>query len=228
MGWPAAASLMSSGGGGGGMMSSMPKPFSPNVFGSGIGALIGDYTAKNPYDSMSQYMDKIQPMMEKYMNPYMQAGQGAMSNLQGQYANLMKDPGAMMKQFGAGFQADPGYQFSVDQATKAANQASAAGGMVGSPAEQQQLAGTVSGLANQQYQQYLQNAMGMYGQGLQGMQGINQMGYGASSDMANQLSNLYLNQAQQAQRSSDWSNQQKGGEWGGIGSLVGSMFSLTS
>ena len=68
---------------------------------------------------------------------------------------MVNDPNALYSKFGQGFQQSPGYKFQVDQATNAANSAASAGGMLGTPAEQQQLAGTVGGLANQDFYNYM-------------------------------------------------------------------------
>ena len=189
------------------------------MVGGGLGNMFG---FKNPSDAASPYMNQIQPTLEKYMHPYTQAGEWALPQMQQQYAGLINDPTALMNKIGQGYQASPGYQYNVDQATKAANQAAAAGGMVGSPAEQQALAGQISGMVSQDYGDYLSRALGMYGQGLSGMQGIGQMGYGAASNLSESLANALASQAQLAYAGQNSENQNRGGSWGSlIGGLAG-------
>lgn len=212
---------------------------------SGVGDLFGsifgsqDYT--NPADAANPYYNKIPGEMAPFYSPYMQYGQGAMGNLYGQYNQQLNDPTRQMNQIsnnwqipvntmnqiGSTYHSSPGYGFNVQQSTNAANQAAAAGGMVGSPQEQQQLATTVSGLANQDYQQYLGSALGQfnnyanqgmqnYQNGLQGMQGINQMGYGAATDYAGNLANSSMNQGNLNYTGQQNQNQHNSNSWGSM------------
>jgi len=89
-------------------------------------------------------------------------------NPSSQYEELTNNPQGVMNRMGSGFQQSPGYQYNVDQATRASNNAAAAGGFIGNPQQQAQLAKEIGGMASQDYNQYLNNAMGLYGQGLQG------------------------------------------------------------
>jgi hypothetical protein len=189
----------------------------------------GRGTTPNTGQSNS-YLSQIQPGIDRYLQPYIGAGQNAMGTLQGQYQNLMNDPGAMMKKIGAGYQQSPGYQYNVDQMTKAGNNAAAAGGYLGSPQQQEYMAGQIGGLASQDYNQYLNNAMGLYGQGLQGMGDINQMGYGASGQAQQSMSDMLKSQAQLAYSNAmnkSNSNSSSGNMFskilGGLGSVVGGL-----
>lgn len=199
----------------------------PSLMGAGInlgGQFLGANSWKNPADSAMPYLNQMRDTITPYYQPYMQAGQQAMGALMPQYQSLMSNPSGALNQMGQGYQASPGYQYNVDQATKAANQAAAAGGMVGSPAEQQSLAGNISGMASQDYNTWLSNVLGLYGQGMQGMQGINQMGFNANSDMANSLGNNLNSQANLAYAGQMGANQNKGGLIGGAAKAIGSLF----
>lgn len=167
--------------------------------GAGIGALFGGslFGGNNPYSAELKEMEGI----PKYFDP-----------VEKQYASLMADPGAVMSKFGEGFDQSPGYGFQKQQATEAANQAAAAGGMVGSPAEQQQLAKTVTGLSNQDYYNYINHVMSLYGQGLSGSKGV-----------AEDLSELAESEAQMRGAQSGFGNQRAGGIAGGIGSGIGAL-----
>lgn len=207
---------------------SPPQP----SFGSGIGDLLSAFGMSkshytNPSDSAMPYLNQIGSTIGQYFNPYINAGHNAMGSLMDQYGRLTNNPGGVVNDIGKNFQQSPGYQFQVNQALGSANRAAAAGGMAGSPMEQQNIAGTVNNLANQDYYNWLGNAENMYGQGLQGLQGINQMGYGASGDMATDLANQLMSQANMAYAGQANQNQhdagQSGGIWGLLGSAAGNM-----
>lgn len=214
-------------------MTAMPQNIPQNVWnsgavggaltniGSGLFNLFGG--APNPADSSMNYLNQIPGKVSPYLNPYIQAGQGALSNLQGQYGNLVKNPNAMLNQIGQGYQQSPGFQWQRDQALQGGNQAAAAGGMAGSPAAQQWAQQTSQGLANQDYYNYLNHALGLYNTGLEGLGGINQMGYGASNNMASYLANMLSQQANLNYAGQTFQNQQTGG---GIGSLLGGAGNL--
>jgi hypothetical protein len=223
---------------GGGMGPTGFENFSHGAqLGAGLGGMLAPMfgtmgnpmQAANPYmQQANDYLGKTPDYVHQYLDPYVNAGQGAMGTLQGQYQNLMNDPNSMLAKMGAGYQQSPGYQHNVKAATNALNNAAEAGGYVGSPQHQTRAAETIEGLASQDYNQYLNNVMGLYGQGLQGMGGINQMGYGAASGATNTLADMLKNQAQNAQAQAELAyanqfheNQQQGGMFSGLGGLLG-------
>lgn len=210
-------------GGGGGDLSGNMGSYGA-MSGAGIGQLLAGYT--NPASKAMPYLNQIQNQISPYLNPYMQAGQGAINNLQGQYGNLLNNPGGFVNSVGQQFKQSPGYQFQVDQATSAANRAAAAGGYLGSPQEQVGVAGTVNNLANQDYYNWLNKSLGAYGQGLQGEQGLGQLGFGSAEDMSNAIAQALAAQAQLAYAGQADKNETKGGEWGevlgGLGGAAGS------
>jgi hypothetical protein len=287
--WPAliAGAASSGGGQGGGQGGGMIKDImgikdqqAAKMMGLGslVGGLFGARNAQDPgkiagqyYQQANQYLGQTPGYVDQYLSPYMQAGQGAMGTLQGQYQGLLgqnpsgqyqnlvnqsnpmenylgltRNPGEIMNQMGSGYQQSPGYQYNVDQATKASNNAAAAGGFIGSPQQQEQLAHQVSGMASQDYNQYLNNAMGLYGQGLQGMgnlygagmqgmQGQQQLGYGAAQGANQTLSDMLRAQAQNAQSQAEMqyyntqdrnkAKAEQGSAMGGLfGGLLGGLF----
>lgn len=193
--------------------------------GAGLGALGGYFFGggQSPYEAASPYIEGIPGILGQYYDPYVQAGQQALPTLQEQYGRLISDPGGVMGGIGAGFQESPGYQFAVEQAQKASGQAAAAGGMVGSPQQQQEISETITGLANQDYYNYLSRAMGMYGQGLSGMGGLGQMGYEASTGLGQNLANVAMTQANLAGGQAEMERQQEQGMWGTLGGLAGGI-----
>jgi hypothetical protein len=204
--------------------------------GSGLYNLFG---YKNPADSSAPYLDKAYNNWEQlfgnaqqYMNPYIQAGQRAMPTLENQFNSLINDPTKLMEMIGSKFQASPGYQYNVDQATNAAKNLGAASGMAGSQASQQELASQVHGMANQDFNQFLQNALGQYNTGLRGLEGQSNTGYNASNSVIQALlqqltgqSDIAKTQAENAYAGAANKNQSQGG---GFGSALGGLASLLS
>ncbi len=215
----------------------------------GLGGLFGGNS--NPSDAASPYLDKIPGMLQGVYSPYMSAGMGALGGLQGyennglnagnslqqQLGRLTNDPTGLMNSWGKTFHSSPGYNYQVNQALGAANRAAAAGGMAGSPAEQQSLAGTVNGMANQDYYNYLSHAQNLYGMGLQGLQGMYNTGaqigsniYDTGANMANEygtnLAQSYMNQGNLAYAGQENQNQSQGGMMGALGSGLGGLFGM--
>jgi hypothetical protein len=174
----------------------------------------------NPANKAQSYLNQIPGTITPYYQPYINAGTQDLGSLQQQLQMLINNPGGMMNKMGAGYQQSPGYQFNVEQATNAANQASAAGGMVGSPQEQQQLATTVTGLANQDYYNYLDHILNMYGMGMKGLGGVAKGGYMASNELAQSLANNLMSQAGLAYSGAANTNQAIGNALGFGGSNI--------
>lgn len=198
--------------------------------GAGLGGLLAPMFGgmQNSFDEANPYLQKMQGATDRYMNPYINAGRGAMGTLQDQYNSLINDPGALMGRLGAGYKQSPGYQYNVDQATRASNNAASAGGFVGSPQQQAQMAKQIGGMASQDYDKYMNNAMGLYGTGLQGMGNINQMGFNASTQGMNSVNDMLKTQAQLAYANANNQNQSEGGMFGGLGGLLGAGLGFMS
>jgi hypothetical protein len=208
-------------------------------FGSGLGSVIGGFLGmgqnNNPADAGMPYLGQIGSTITPYYQPYINAGNSAMGYMQNtllpQYQKMFQNPGQFMNQMGQGFQQSPGYQFQVNQALGAANRAAAAGGTLGTPMEQQQIAGTVNNLANQDYYNWMNHAQSMLGMGLNGASGLSQnmfdTGFNASNSLANNLAQALAAQAQMAYAGQDKQNQARASFEGdisnGIGSIVGSF-----
>lgn len=207
--------------------------------GAGLAGMLGG--SNNPYDDAAKYYNKIPGAMAPYYSPYINAGQNALGQLQGQYGHLlgnyqgiqdqynqlMNDPNGVMSKIGAGYQKSPGFDWQMNQGMNAANNAAAAGGMLGSPQHQQQASTMAEGLANQDYYNYMNHALGLYNSGLQGntnlygaglsgLQGLNSMGYNASNEYGMDIGNSLMNQGNLAYSGAAAQNQAQGSQWGDI------------
>jgi hypothetical protein len=203
-----------------------------------LGSILGYSSYQNPADAAMPYLNQIQSTITPYYQPYIDAGQKALGNMQNvgqwllpQMQSLISNPAGFMNQMGSQFQQSPGYQYNVQQSTNAANQAAAAGGMVGSPAEQQSLAQDISGMANQDYYNYLDHILKIYSGGMKGLGGMGKFaeniygtGFNASNELAQSLANALMSQARMQMAGTMGSNESTGGLIGGLTSAVGSLF----
>lgn len=168
----------------------------------GVGQAAGGFASlfgggqKNPAAAANKYISQIPAQTQQYYQPYMEAGKGAMGELQNQYKDLLG--GNVQNRLGESYKQSPGYQFALEQALSAGNNAMAAGGQLGIPAHEQRNMATAQGLASQDYDKYLQNQMGLYGQGLQGNQQFNQQGFEANKGFADQLAQMLAQQGNYA------------------------------
>lgn len=193
------------------------------------------------YDQFGQqgqgYIDQGQQQSQGALNqaigqysPYQQTGQAANS----MYANALGLNGAGGNTAAQGaFQANPGYQFNLDQQLQATNRGAAAGGMLASGNLLTALQDRSSGLANQEYGGWLDRLAQQSGQGLQAASGAAQ-GYGALSDLYQGGANQRLGLGASVTAGKAGANNQNayGQEMGAagmanLGSNIGNLFSMT-
>lgn len=174
--------------------------------GGGLASVFGK-GQKNPADVANKYISQIPGQTQQYYQPYMEAGKGAMGELQNQYKDLLG--GNVQNKLGESYKQSPGYQFALEQALAGGNNAAAAGGQLGIPAHEQRNMEIAQGLASQDYDKYLQNQMGLYGAGLQGNQGLNQQGFEANKEFADQLAQMLAQQGNYAFSGQTGQNQAK-------------------
>ncbi len=192
--------------------------------GGGLGAAGGGLfnyfnPGKNPATNASNTIGQIPGQTKQYYQPYMDAGKGALSDLQNQYKDLLS--GGKQNQLGESFKEGPGYQYALKNALGAGTNASAAGGMLGTPMHQEQNMGIAEDLAGKEFQKYMQNQMGLYGQGLTGEEGLNNQGFQANQDYANQLANVLGQQAAYGYEGQKGQNAGKSSALGNIFSGLG-------
>lgn len=169
----------------------------------GIGNAFGGAlnTFNNPYDQSVDTFNNILSGFDKYkdemsgnLNPYMTAGQGAIGTYQNAL-NKMANPTDFMNNIMNQYQQSPWAKFQTDQGIKAANNAASASGMLGSGAEQKELAEFAQGISSKDMQQFLQNALGINNQYLGGYGHIMDNGLGANSIYGSFLGNLMNSQS---------------------------------
>lgn len=179
---------------------------------------------KNPADEANKYIGQIPGQVHPYFDPYIQAGQRSIPNLEEQYNQLLTNPSDKLSEFGQGYQQSPGFQFALKQALQGANHAAAAGGMAGSPQHEQQNMEIATNLGNQDYYNYLNHVMGLYDKGLSGEQGFYSGGQNASTNMANSIAQVLAQQGNLAFQGDRQQNQYNNDFLGSLASIAGAFF----
>jgi hypothetical protein len=173
------------------------------AIGGVAGGLFGGFSGDDDEeDKTNELLSQIPEQLKQYLTPYVNAGMGALPNLNelsGEYANLYKDPNAIISRIGSGYRQSPGYQWKLNQGENAITNAAARGGYAGTP-QHQQYAGELAGnLADQDYQDYLGKALALMTGGLQGRTGIEQgifdTGAGAAGSLGTGLANYLMGSA---------------------------------
>lgn len=193
--------------------------------GSGLASMLFGGN-QNPSAAAQPYLNQISGVNQQYLGPYSQMGQQAGNTLQGQYNQIFQNPGQFLNNMGQSYHQSPGFQFALHQALMSANNASAAGGMAGSPMNTQQNMQLATQMGNQDYYNWMNHAMNLYGQGLSGEQGMYGIGAESANNMAGNLSQALSQQAQAAYAGQENANTSQnsmfGNLMGGVGSLFGS------
>ena len=176
----------------------------------------GNFT--NPYD---QAMKTYQPFGQQ-LSPYEAAGGYSLPRYEQGLGEQMQDNGVgQIDNILNQYHYSPWAQHETQGATQAANNAATASGLLGTPQEQEALAGKISGITSQDQQQFLNNALGQYDQGLQGLYGLSNLGYNATNQYGDYLGNLANYQAQRQNAQNQHDAARNASLWGGIGTLGG-------
>lgn len=176
---------------------------------------------EDPSKSANQYLDQIPGAMGQYYQPWIQSGDDARGQLTGQYGQMTNDPGALYSRLASGYQQSPGYQSKMNAALSASQNASAAGGMLGTPYDQTRAQQTASGIAGQDFNDYMNQIMGIYGAGQKGMQGQQDYGFRAGTGYADSMGQVLGQQGQNAYNAAAGRNAARGQNWANIMGLVG-------
>lgn len=150
----------------------------------------------NPATGANKTLGQIPGEIQPYYQPYQEAGNKSLQDLMSQYGDLMNNPGEFYNQIASGYTESPGYQTRLKDAMNAVNNASAAGGSLGTPLNAEDLASRSMDLRSQDFENYLKNVLGLHTEGLQGAQGLENQGFEANTGYANALANIRGQQSQ--------------------------------
>lgn len=159
--------------------------------GGGYGAARGQQEAA---ERSAEEMRQLREQFGGYYDPYISAGQGAISDYSGAIG-AMADPQQFYSQMMQGYQTSPQAQLALEEGTRAATQGASASGMLGSGEMLKGLQQYGQQLTAADEQQWLQNMLGIYGgytgglsdiagQGSQALGQYGQLARGQTSDIA--------------------------------------------
>lgn len=185
--------------------------------------LFGGGKKNNPANSAMPYLNQIPGRTSPYMQPYIGAGNAALTELQPQYHELLNRPGEKLNAIGGSFQQSPGFQFALQQALQGSNNAASAGGMAGTPQHEFQNMDIATGLANQDYYNWLDKSLGLFGQGMQGEQGMAGLGAASGNNMANMIAQTLAQQGNLAFQGQRQENQNRNDLFGNIFNGAGAL-----
>lgn len=166
-------------------------------------------------------LNNVTPAMSPYYQPYIDKGRAAGDSVNEQYGQQVNDPGGVYNKLGAGYKESPGYQYRLNQAMNAGNQANAAGGMLGTPQNQEQNMQTAGDMAGADFEKYMQNVMGIYQGGIKGQEGTATRGYDASGRMGDAAGGVEAGKASMDYNQADSDAQDRKKRWENLASGIG-------
>lgn len=184
-----------------------------------LGGMFGD----SPGDAAAPYLKKAGEDLRLYSNDYIDRGTRAQNTLEDLFKNIRENPQSIMDLLGKGYQQSPGFDWNMKRSQQAINNASAAGGMLGTPQHEQQSADMASALSSRDFGDYMQRMMGIWGTGVQGTENFANRGWDASKTLMEDLANL--GGAQGAYAAQDTAGRNKGmsNMFSGAASILGPM-----
>ena len=155
----------------------------------------------NPANAARPYLDQAMNTQTQYVN----RGQGASDQLYDQQSRMAADPNAYYNEIAKNYQQSDNFKQQLAEGLGAAGNSAAAGGMRGSPMDQDYSAKLAAHLQGEDFQKWYQNVMGIHSQGQAGQQHTADTGFMASGNQAD----IYGNQAELATKSQDWENRRR-------------------
>lgn len=203
----------------------MVVPFLAAAGGAALGQTLGGGLAslfqKNPSDSASPYLNQIPGELHKAYDPYINRGNSAYDVMNPQLTSMAQDPAKFLEMLQKNYQPSKSYQLRKDEALQSAANTAAAGGVRGNLNDIKNQARITDSLLGEDMQQWLNNVLGIQGQGLQGQQHLYDIGYGASSNLGGDLSNVLGTQGQNAYQGQQYKNQRLANMFQMFGGLGG-------
>ena len=150
-------------------------------------------------------------------NYYVHQGQGAGNQLNQQYSGMAQDPNAHYNDIMKNYTQSDSYKQKLQEGLGAAGNSAAAGGMRGSPMDQDYSGRLAAHLQGEDMQSWYNNLMGIETRGQAGQQHIADQGFNAAGNQANQ----YNNMGNTAAMGKDWESQRKQAFMNQLMSLLG-------
>lgn len=182
-------------------------------------------TRRNAADAAMPYLNQVSGIGQQNYAPYMQQGQNAFQQAGSIYGQQASDPAAFLEKLRNSYTMSGGYKMKLEDALKAAQGASAAGGYAGNPEDLKYQMGLAQNIGDMGFQDYYNQVSGLQNTGLQGLghqgdvgfQGAGQLSDYLAGALGSQANAAYSGQAQQNQNQSNL----LGSIFGGAGAALG-------
>jgi hypothetical protein len=196
---------------------------------SWLSNLFGGEDDKSPMDAANQYLNQIPGVGHKGYDPYVNEGRDASGKTKTKYEELMNDPTAFINKLMEGYKPSEGYNYQKELLQRELGNTAAAGGIAGTPLDQENQGTMIQKLLSGDMQQFLKNILGEFHVGLAGEEGIAGRGYDATKQLTDLLSGALNQQGGLAFQDQQQQNQNKNDKWNmfgkalgaGVGGLVG-------
>jgi hypothetical protein len=165
--------------------------FDTDMFGSGLGGFLGGIFGHSdkPYDAAMEQYQQYGDKAASGLNPYLNAGTGAIGSYQ-DWLKGMQDPSGFMNKLMGNYQESPYTRYLQQQSANAGLNAASASGLTGSTPFMQQQQQNAGNIAQQGMDSWLQNVLGVNTQYGQGQQNLMQGGQNAANSLANLYSHM--------------------------------------
>lgn len=201
-------------------------------FQQGLGGIGGFFAAQEATRGFGQEQDlleqaqRLMAQQEKQgigeLQPFQQAGVSAIPQVQ-RDVGLLQDPLAARQFLLRGFQTSPEAKLTLEAGTRAATQAGAASGMLGSGAQRAALQGFGQRVQSADIDKFLAQQHGLFTQGLAGEMGQERTGLQAGQSIGQLIAQLASAQAQAIGAQGQAAAQKGQSRAAGLGSLIGGV-----
>lgn len=187
-----------------------------NNFANIIGGLFGN--AGKPYEDAADEMRNYLPQAQSYLNPFLQAGHGAIPQFQ-EWLKGMKDPSGFINNLMGKYEESPFAKFQQEQSMRSAQNMGSATGLTGSTPLTQFAQQNARDISSQDMNGWLQNVLGINTQYGQGQMGLMNQGMNAGNSLTSLMSDFMNNMGGLKFGQGAAENGQWGNLIGGIGKL---------
>jgi hypothetical protein len=175
----------------------------------------------SPMDSANKYLDQIPGVGHQGYDEYINQGKDASGKTKTAYEDMLNDPTGFINKLMEGYKPSEGYNYQKEQLQKELGNTAAAGGIAGTPLDQENQGTQIQKLLSGDMQQFLTNVLGRYDTGLKGEEGIAGRGFDASKQLTDLLGGSLNQQGGLAFQDQQQKNQNKNDLWSMFGKALG-------
>lgn len=183
---------------------------------------------QSPMDAANKSLNQIPGVAHEGYDPYVSAGMYASGKTKNRYEDLMNDPTGFINKLIEGYKPSEGYNYQKELLQRDLGNTAAAGGIAGTPLDQENQGQGIQKLLSGDMQQFLQNVLGEFHTGLKGEEGIAGRGFNASKELTDILGGALNQQGGLAFQNGQQKTQNKNDLWSMFGKALGGGAGLAS